>query len=499
VEVAPSRVRRERMGHIELASPVSHIWYVKGVPSRLGLLLNISPRHLERVLYFAQFIVTNVNEDARSRAIQRAEREMQMRMQRLDGDISETVTKLETQLDSELTSIEGEEEGEIRLLNDRIDDETSALIAEAQKLQTWIATNKGKKTDTDKLLSWSERAVVRAGETVSGEMESHVNTMMQQKIDDLQRRSDEEKADIRLKQSARRDHVRGELGSQIDSLRGEVDTKKETVRTQMERSLDDLKSLEEKQLLAESRYRDLAERWGNVFTAGMGAEAVREIVAKLDLDRMSKELRREMRTTKSKQRRKKAAKRLRVVENFRKSGNRPEWMVLNALPVIPPELRPMVQLDGGRFATSDLNDLYRRVINRNNRLHRLMELGAPDVIVRNEKRMLQEAVDSLIDNGRRGRAVSRSGKRKLKSLSDLLKGKQGRFRRNLLGKRVDYHWPHAQVAPVRPAQKDGAGALQALRHAATGGEQLRPQHQERQAHGRPHEPRSVGRAGRNLP
>jgi DNA-directed RNA polymerase subunit beta' len=438
VEVAPSRVRRERMGHIELASPVSHIWYVKGVPSRLGLLLNISPRHLERVLYFAQFIVTNVNEDARSRAIQRAEREMQMRMQRLDGDISETVTKLETQLDSELTSIEGEEEGEIRLLNDRIDDETSALIAEAQKLQTWIATNKGKKTDTDKLLSWSERAVVRAGETVSGEMESHVNTMMQQKIDDLQRRSDEEKADIRLKQSARRDHVRGELGSQIDSLRGEVDTKKETVRTQMERSLDDLKSLEEKQLLAESRYRDLAERWGNVFTAGMGAEAVREIVAKLDLDRMSKELRREMRTTKSKQRRKKAAKRLRVVENFRKSGNRPEWMVLNALPVIPPELRPMVQLDGGRFATSDLNDLYRRVINRNNRLHRLMELGAPDVIVRNEKRMLQEAVDSLIDNGRRGRAVSRSGKRKLKSLSDLLKGKQGRFRRNLLGKRVDY-------------------------------------------------------------
>jgi DNA-directed RNA polymerase subunit beta' len=180
----------------------------------------------------------------------------------------------------------------------------------------------------------------------------------------------------------------------------------------------------------------------------MGAEAVRDIVAKVDLDKLAKELRREIRTTRSKQRRKKAAKRLRVVENFRKSGlradgthtepNRPEWMIMTALPVIPPDLRPMVQLDGGRFATSDLNDLYRRVINRNNRLRRLMELGAPDVIVRNEKRMLQEAVDSLVDNGRRGRAVSRSGKRKLKSLSDLLKGKQGRFRRNLLGKRVDY-------------------------------------------------------------
>ena len=224
--------------------------------------------------------------------------------------------------------------------------------------------------------------------------------------------------------------------------------KKDRIRLNMERDLDELKTLEERMLLTENRYRELADKWGNVFTAGMGAEAVRDIVAKVDLDKLTKELRREIRTTRSKQRRKKAAKRLRVVENFRKSGlrldgnhaepNRPEWMILTALPVIPPDLRPMVQLDGGRFATSDLNDLYRRVINRNNRLRRLMELGAPDVIVRNEKRMLQEAVDSLVDNGRRGRAVSRSGKRKLKSLSDLLKGKQGRFRRNLLGKRVDY-------------------------------------------------------------
>jgi DNA-directed RNA polymerase subunit beta' len=438
VEVAPSRVRRERMGHIELASPVSHIWYVKGVPSRLGLLLNISPRHLERVLYFAQFIVTNVNEDARSRAIQRHERELQMRMQRMDAEIQDQVDALEGQLEAELGKLDAEEEEEIRKLNDRINEQTSQVIAEAQKVQTWIHAQAGKKAPEDVFLSFNEQAVLRAGEIVSKDFDGIVNDLVQQRIDALQVESDEQKADIRMRVGAKRDFVRRDLGAQLDTIRGEVDAKKDNLRVQMERALDDLKSLEEKQLLTENRYRELADRWGNVFTGGMGAEAVRDIVAKLDLDAMSEELRREMRTTKSKQRRKKAAKRLRVVENFRKSGNRPEWMIMTALPVIPPELRPMVQLDGGRFATSDLNDLYRRVINRNNRLKRLMELGAPDVIVRNEKRMLQEAVDSLVDNGRRGRAVSRSGKRKLKSLSDLLKGKQGRFRRNLLGKRVDY-------------------------------------------------------------
>ncbi len=438
VEVAPSRVRRDRMGHIELASPVSHIWYVKGVPSRLGLLLNISPRHLERVLYFAQYIITNVNEDARSRAIQRHERELQTRMQRVEADVKEQLDRLESGMDAQLSALDQEEERAIQKLNERINEESSQVIAEAQKLQTWIHTSVGKKASEDKLLSWSDQAVLRTGEIVSMDYDMIVNDLVQEKLNELQTLSDEEKSDIRMRISAKRDFVRQNLGAQIDSIRSDIDNKQEMLRTQMDRSIDDLKSLEEKQLLTENRYRELSERWGNVFTAGMGAEAVRDIVAKLDLEKMQKELRREMRTTKSKQRRKKAAKRLRVVENFRKSGNRPEWMILTALPVIPPELRPMVQLDGGRFATSDLNDLYRRVINRNNRLKRLMELGAPDVIVRNEKRMLQEAVDSLIDNGRRGRAVSRSGKRKLKSLSDLLKGKQGRFRRNLLGKRVDY-------------------------------------------------------------
>ena len=195
--------------------------------------------------------------------------------------------------------------------------------------------------------------------------------------------------------------------------------------------------------LGETEYRELDERYGagakggRVFGAGMGAEAVREIISRIDLDELARELHVEIRTT-SGQRRKKATKRLRVVEAFRKTGNRPEWMILTVLPVIPPDLRPMVQLDGGRFATSDLNDLYRRVINRNNRLKRLLELGAPEIIIRNEKRMLQEACDALIDNGRRGRAIAGTGNHKLKSLSDMLKGKQGRFRQNLLGKRVDY-------------------------------------------------------------
>lgn len=438
VEVAPSRVRRERMGHIGLASPVSHIWYVKGVPSRLGLLLNISPRHLERVLYFAQYIVTNVNEDARSRAIQRHERELTMRLNRAEGDTGEKIETLEEQLDTRLSELEQEEEKEVASLDERINEQTSSAISEAQSLQTWIQNRVSQQADEDKLLSWSDQPIIQAGEIISAEHDLLINDLVQDKLNELQGESDDEKQYIHDRIAAFRDHARSELGTQIDELRGEIDRRHEQIQAQMDRDLEDLKSLEEKQLLTENRYRELADRWGNVFTAGMGAEAVRDIVAKIDLEKMAIELRKEIRTTRSKQRRKKAAKRLRVVENFRKSNNRPEWMIMTSLPVIPPDLRPMVQLDGGRFATSDLNDLYRRVINRNNRLHRLMELGAPDVIVRNEKRMLQEAVDSLIDNGRRGRAVSRSGKRKLKSLSDMLKGKQGRFRRNLLGKRVDY-------------------------------------------------------------
>ncbi len=259
VEVTKSSVRRERMGHIELAAPVSHIWYFKGIPSRMGLILDLSPRVLEKVLYFASYIVLD-------------------------------------------------------------------------------------KGDTN---------------------------------------------------------------------------------------------LEYKQVLSEKEYQDARETWGNRFRVGMGAESIKELLQAIDLETEAVELKNEL-VDASGQKRARIIKRLEVVEAFRESGNRPEWMILDAVPVIPPDLRPMVQLDGGRFATSDLNDLYRRIINRNNRLKRLLELGAPDIIVRNEKRMLQEAVDALIDNGRRGRPVTGPGNRALKSLSDMLKGKSGRFRQNLLGKRVDY-------------------------------------------------------------
>ena len=259
VEVTKSNVRRERMGHIELAAPVSHIWYFKGIPSRLGLILDMSPRNLEKVLYFASYVVLD---------------------------------------------------------------------------------------------------------------------------------------------------------------KGETD-------------------LQVRQVLSEKEYRDAYEKFGNTFRAGMGAESIKELLEAIDLEKEADELKKDLKTSTG-QKRARIIKRLEVVEAFRTSGNRPEWMIMTVIPVIPPDIRPMVQLDGGRFATSDLNDLYRRIINRNNRLKRLLELGAPDIIVRNEKRMLQEAVDALIDNGRRGRPVTGPGNRALKSLSDMLKGKQGRFRQNLLGKRVDY-------------------------------------------------------------
>ena len=438
VEVAPQRVRRERMGHIQLASPVSHIWYVKGVPSHLGLLLNISPRHLERVLYFAQFIITDVNEDARGRAIQRLERELQMGIARLENESQEQIDVVEGSAQSQLDELDAEEQAQIARLDERINRSSSETISQARRLQDWIQSNLGKKAPEDKSLDWVDEPIIAAKKTVTVDHERTVNDYVQERLDTLQVESDEEKSDIRTQIQAKQTYIRQELEGLLEKMREDVAEQRERLQSGAEEELDELKSMHEMQLLTETRYRELADRWGNIFKAGMGAEAIRDIVAKVDLDALAKELRLEIFTTKSKQRRKKAAKRLRVVENFRKSGNRPEWMVLTILPVIPPELRPMVQLDGGRFATSDLNDLYRRVINRNNRLKRLLDLGAPDVIVRNEKRMLQEAVDSLIDNGRRGRAVSRSGKRKLKSLSDMLKGKQGRFRRNLLGKRVDY-------------------------------------------------------------
>ena len=301
VEVTHSKVRRDRMGHIELAAPVAHSWFVKGIPSRIGILLDLSPRSLERVIYFAQHIITRVNATAKQEAIQRAQEERQELLQREEIDPEERM---------------------------RLDKELEARIKEVEELQ-------------------------------------------------------------------------------------------------------------EHRLLTESKYRELRRRYGNVFQAEIGAQAILSILRNLNVDELHGQLHQEINSA-SGQRRKKAIKRLQVAEAFRRSGNKPEWMILTVLPVLPPDLRPIVQLDGRRFASSDLNDLYRRVINRNNRLKRLLHLGAPDIIIHNEKRMLQEAVDSLIDNGRQRRAITGAGNRPLQSRSDVLRGKQGRFRQNLLGKRVDY-------------------------------------------------------------
>ncbi len=440
VEVAHSRVRRERMGHIKLASPVSHIWYVKGVPSRLGLLLNISPRNLERILYFAQYVITNVDEEARGRMITRAERDLNMRLARLEGELQARLTEIEADQNTRMAEQDRQEETALAALAERLTGETGEVIAAGQRLQASLEKSQGKPAAEAVVLPWATGAevLVPAGAVVAREHLAALNEAIQNRLSAIEEDINRGKDATRSLIAARRDLARREVEQAAEEQRRTVEAQKTQMRTTLDDSLQEVKELRERELLTESEYRDLQDRWGNVFRAGMGAEAVRELVTKVDLDQMVKELRNEIATTQSKQRKKKAAKRLRVAESFRKSGNRPEWMILTLLPVLPPDLRPMVQLDGGRFATSDLNDLYRRVINRNNRLKRLLELGAPDVIVRNEKRMLQEAVDSLIDNGRRGRAVSRSGKRKLKSLSDLLKGKQGRFRRNLLGKRVDY-------------------------------------------------------------
>ena len=277
-----------------------------------------------------------------------------------------------------------------------------------------------------------------AGEKIEAKLLSKVQEAVKTKLEEIEKftREDVEKEKAQLDLTIHK--VQIETDANLAALMEDLSDVKDKIKGNLNAQRDELEDLEPFKFISENKYRELKSRYGQVFRADMGAEAFVDILSRLDIDKLATDLWQEVRTTKSKQKRKKSTTRLKVVEAFRRSKNRPEWMILSVLPVIPPDLRPMVQLDGGRFATSDLNDLYRRVINRNNRLKRLLELGAPDVIVRNEKRMLQEAVDSLIDNSQRGKALSRRGRRELKSLSDMLKGKKGRFRRNLLGKRVDY-------------------------------------------------------------
>jgi DNA-directed RNA polymerase subunit beta' len=438
VEVTRSSVRRERMGHIELAAPVAHVWYTRRVPSHLGLLLDISRRNLDRVLYFAQYVITNIDEEARQKAFSRIERELAQKEQALGGDIEEQMATIRGERDSVL----GEYEDRARQINQHYEDElarrSDEAMREAQHIQTRVESMLGQKATSDINFETAGTVIVAKGETIDNDHISRIQQVAENYLNSLQGQVDNQRQSDLSGLNDEATSITSDATGQLDEHLTELEGRISHVRQAAEKARQELQELHVLQFLSETRYRELRQRYGQVFQADMGAEAFHEILSHMDLDRMATELWHEVRTTRSKQRKKKATKRLRVAESLRKSNNRPEWMILTVLPVIPPDLRPMVQLDGGRFATSDLNDLYRRVINRNNRLKHLLELGAPDVIVRNEKRMLQEAVDSLIDNSQRGKALSRRGRRELKSLSDMLKGKKGRFRRNLLGKRVDY-------------------------------------------------------------
>ncbi|HET9477612.1 MAG TPA: DNA-directed RNA polymerase subunit beta', partial [Dehalococcoidia bacterium] len=441
VEVTRSKVRRERMGHIELASPVAHIWFVKGTPSRIGLLLDISPRSLEKVLYFAQFIVTSVDEDIRKAALEAVQKEMDVAFDSRESENFNKIKEIEDKTGVAVAEVEASREERMAAADAAVATAIAELRERGATLGADVEKVLGKKAT--KKLVLDDYAIAARGDAVPEnaleQLQAEIDRRAAALEEGREARHEQVEADI-LKDIAK---VRDAGMAEMEPFRKKVNEERDAVRQQFVARIEELEDLKDPirndqcTLVPEPLLRELLEKYPGLLKAGMGAEAILEVLDRVDLDGLAVKLRDEIQNF-SGQRRKKATKRLRVVEALRKSGNRPAWMVLGILPVLPPDLRPMVQLDGGRFATSDLNDLYRRVINRNNRLKRLLELGAPEIIIRNEKRMLQEAVDSLIDNGRRGRAVSTAGNHKLKSLSDMLKGKQGRFRQNLLGKRVDY-------------------------------------------------------------
>jgi DNA-directed RNA polymerase subunit beta' len=439
VEVTRSKVRRERMGHIKLASPVSHVWYFKGIPSRMGLLLDMSPRNLEKILYFANYIVTDVHEEVRNDMLAVLNMDKDERAIRLRADIDAKSKELRAESEGKTKKLKGEVDAEVARLEEELQEAVDDLTTQGKKATEAIKAGIGTKARRNLAVGVDEdeEVVVEKGETFTKEMSRAVLGKVQEKVEKLEAntKASQKRAKERLDadRKALEASIEAATKTQRDAIQGEL----EALQQEIEATRTDLEALHPKQILTDTQFRDFQERFGRAFKAGIGAEAVRELLSRIELQPEMYRLREESKSS-SGQRKQKAIKRLKVVEDFRKSNASPTWMVLEVLPVIPPELRPMVQLDGGRFATSDLNDLYRRVINRNNRLKRLLELGAPEIIVRNEKRMLQEAVDALIDNGRRGRAITGTGNRKLKSLSDMLKGKQGRFRQNLLGKRVDY-------------------------------------------------------------
>src|SRR5438132_360527 len=436
VEVTRAKVRRERMGHIELASPVSHIWFVKGTPSRIGLLLDMTPRTLEQILYFAKYVVIDVHETQRTRLVSAIQQDLEAKISRQERANQEKIEELTGDLNKELQRLETEKTERLQPLEGRKAQSIAQALERSKEIEGQLESLAGTVIEEDITFEPAQTPIVRAGERVGPESRRVLTEAGKEYMDRLETDTTAEQEKLAAEYDAQIDKLRyaiQETAQKIIAEAGGEDVLKASAAERIKK----LESIKPRDTLSEMEFRELQDMAGRMFRAGMGAEAIRDLLRNISLDELSAQLRLETHST-SGQKRKKATKRLRVVESFRKSGNRPEWMIMTTLPVLPPDLRPMVQLDGGRFATSDLNDLYRRVINRNNRLKRLLELQAPEIIIRNEKRMLQEAVDSLIDNGRRGRPVSGSSNHKLKSLSDMLKGKQGRFRQNLLGKRVDY-------------------------------------------------------------
>jgi DNA-directed RNA polymerase subunit beta' len=562
VEVTRQKVRRERMGHIDLAAPVSHIWFFKGVPSRIGYLLDIAPRELEKVLYFAASIVTNVDNEARAKDLNGLEDKVKAESEQIYVDRDEQLADLEKRLARRRAFFaEGKEKGFdedddfwTRGLATWAEEQVLPPLEEARKLVgglflelvPQITTEDAKKIrelvrnaairDDRKLTPRELELVSVAAEQIlaailpiekdlekaTGAKKGAITKHIHRIVDGLltgEELNEEDAAIAAGVDHKNLDKARGlgagllkdvvdtwEEGQDIRELTNDlclrtdgkiqkedldsliqwalkvremyldIESRREDTREaavdsvrRLEQTWQLFRDLEPKMVVNDEQlFRELKDRFGSpygfgvYFRGGMGAESIRDLLRDLDLNLEAATLRDTIKTSKG-QKQQRAIKRLKVVSAFIKSQNRPEWMILEAIPVIPPELRPMVQLDGGRFATSDLNDLYRRVINRNNRLKRLLDLGAPEIIVNNEKRMLQEAVDALFDNGRRGRAVTGPGNRPLKSLSDMLKGKQGRFRQNLLGKRVDYSGRSVIVAgPTLKLHQCGLPKLMAL-------------------------------------
>src|SRR5689334_23151694 len=571
VEVTRQKVRRERMGHIDLAAPVSHIWFFKGVPSRIGYLLDIAPKELEKVLYFAASIVTSVDKEARERDVPELEGKVEQEKERLMLDREEALAALEERMqrrrqfliDGSTKDFDEDDEYWSRTLSNWAEEGGIPLLEEARTLAGGLLPEVAKRIggedpkkvrelvresavrddrklapkDLDNVAAWGAAArtllaneltaieeskgpektkaknVIKARMAWLGGGDAELKDPDREWVDQLVEAGPgnaaalektrqigagilrelietgegvdraelrEQANDLCLRTDGRmsKEDVKAieawalkvrDTYNDMQTRRRDVDDHAREAEDRLDRCWVKFKELEvQEEVSDEALFRELKDRFGSswgfgeYFTGGMGAESIRELLRTRDLDAEAAQLRETIRTSKG-QKEARAIKRLKVVSAFTKSDNKPEWMILETIPVIPPELRPMVQLDGGRFATSDLNDLYRRVINRNNRLKRLLDLGAPEIIVNNEKRMLQEAVDALFDNGRRGRPVTGPGNRPLKSLSDMLKGKQGRFRQNLLGKRVDYSGRSVIVAgPSLKLHQCGLPKLMAL-------------------------------------